>query len=545
MVGVARFRAFVGRESRATGLPLAWLLAVAVAVHVAVAVLAVNPWHPDEHFQILEFAWARAGHAPLEALPWEFAARIRPALQPVLAMGVLGGLRAVGVTSPFAWILVLRLATLALALAVLLGVVGRAAPGLDPGPRRVLWLGAFLLWFAPLLLFRFTSENLAGILFVAALARLDGGGGGDGEADDGPGGAGRSRGGLVGDLLTGALLGLAFVVRFQMAFAVGAVLAWVALRGAGAARRALALTAAAAGVVAMATLVDAWFYGEPVLTPWRYFQVNLLEGTARSFGTSPWYAYLLWAPLWMAPPLGIVVAALVVAGMAARPASPWTWSLAAFVVGHSFVAHKELRFLFPLLYLVPVLYAWGAQRWGSVLSGRRWVRWGVALVLAQNALLLAALPTPTAHHGREVDGHYVLWLWRTAEAHPGETVYVLTDEPSAYRAHGLEPGVVRHPRVRDVPHRPGDPLPPDVPRDTPPERLFVLRRGGAPPAVAGAEALPAAYAAEAGYRIVARWIGLERSSLLRWLEGVDGWTESTEARRVYPLRMSSMPETAP
>ncbi|GMV05724.1 MAG: hypothetical protein AMXMBFR53_20010 [Gemmatimonadota bacterium] len=530
MVGLVRFRAFLARESHATGLPLAWLLAVAVAVHAATAVVAVKPWHPDEHFQILEFAWARAGHAPLDSLPWEFAARIRPALQPVLAMGVLGALRALGVTSPFAWILVLRLATLALALAVLLRVVGRAAPGLDPGPRRVLWLGAFLLWFAPFLLFRFTSENLAGILFAAALVRLDRGGGGDGEG---------------GDVFTGALLGLAFVVRFQMAFAVGAVLAWVVLRTPGGVRRAVVFALAAAGVVGLATLVDAWFYRELVFTPWRYFQVNLLEGTASSFGTSPWYAYLLWAPLWMAPPLGVVVGALVVAGMAARPASPWTWSLVAFLAGHSLVAHKELRFLFPVIYLVPVLAAWGAQRWRQVLFGGWWSRWAAGLLVVQNALLLVVLLTPAVHRGREVDAHYVLWLWRAAEAHPGDTIYVLTDEGSAYRTYPLEANVVRHPRVRAVPHRPGDPVPVEVPRDTPPERLFVLRRGTEPPAVAGAEALPPAYASEAGYRSMARRLGLEGASLLRWLEDVDGWTGSTEARRVYSLRISSGPETAP
>ena len=84
MVTISRVRRFLSEEAHATGLPVTTLLLGAVALHVTVTLLAVNPWHPDEHFQILEFAWARAGRAPVEGLPWEFAAKIRPTLQRVV-----------------------------------------------------------------------------------------------------------------------------------------------------------------------------------------------------------------------------------------------------------------------------------------------------------------------------------------------------------------------------------------------------------------------------------------------------------------------------
>ncbi|HSW29364.1 MAG TPA: hypothetical protein VLH75_07700 [Longimicrobiales bacterium] len=48
--------------------------------------------------------------------------------------------------------------------------------------------------------------------------------------------------------------------------------------------------------------MDAWFLGEGVLAPWNDFRVNLLEGKAACFGTSPWDVYLIRTPALMAPP---------------------------------------------------------------------------------------------------------------------------------------------------------------------------------------------------------------------------------------------------
>lgn len=253
MVTLTRLRRFIHEEARVTGLPLGTLVAIAVTIHLVVAILAVNPWHPDEHFQILEFAWARSGLSPLQALPWEFAAHIRPALQPTLAMGLLGALRAMGVSSPYPWMLLLRLGTLAVAFGVLVWVFAHVSSQLSRRGRQVLWLSGLLLWFAPLFLFRFTSENLGGLALVATLPLLD--------RDDE---AGRH------DWVAGGLLGLSFVLRFQMAFAIAALLLWVLVSRPRGLRSAIRMASAAAAVVAAGTLVDAWFYGEWVFTPWLY-----------------------------------------------------------------------------------------------------------------------------------------------------------------------------------------------------------------------------------------------------------------------------------
>ena len=68
-------------------------------------------FHPDEHFQILEFANWKMGGTPTEVLPWEFYARMRPSLQPVLAIGFIRIFQGIGIHDPFIWAFLLRLGT--------------------------------------------------------------------------------------------------------------------------------------------------------------------------------------------------------------------------------------------------------------------------------------------------------------------------------------------------------------------------------------------------------------------------------------------------
>ena len=65
--------------------------------------------HPDEHFQILEFANLKTGLNNPEDLAWEFNDRIRPSIQPILAYLVIEGCDAVGISNPFSQTTVLRI----------------------------------------------------------------------------------------------------------------------------------------------------------------------------------------------------------------------------------------------------------------------------------------------------------------------------------------------------------------------------------------------------------------------------------------------------
>ena len=119
-------------------------------------------------------------------------------------------MRAVGLVSPFLWVLVLKLGTLALSMATVVWIASTVSKSLDRPGRRALWLSSLFLWFFPLFHQRFSSENLAGMAFFAAVTLI-------------------ARAGPLRVTWAGGLLGLAFVFRFQMAFSILPLLVWFAV----------------------------------------------------------------------------------------------------------------------------------------------------------------------------------------------------------------------------------------------------------------------------------------------------------------------------
>lgn len=112
-------------------------------------------------------------------------------------------------------------------------------------------------------------------------------------------------------------------------------------------------------VLALSTLLDSWFYHALVFTPWNYFQVNILNGVASSFGTSPWYFYFKLILTETILPIGAAVLFLIVVAVIENPKHVVVWVAVPFLLIHMLVPHKELRFLFPLINLVPILLTLG------------------------------------------------------------------------------------------------------------------------------------------------------------------------------------------
>ena len=166
----------------------------------------------------------------------------------------------------------------------------------------------------------------------------------------------------------GILMGLAIECRYQTAFIVLGWMAWLIVfhrRTPASLFRFVPAFALGMGLVVLAAFfIDSWLYGEYVFTPWNYFKMNILEGMASSFGTSPFYGYLylyfesfISFPVYFHLLLGIV---LVFVFWVKHPRHLLTWTMLCFFIGHSLVGHKEGRFLFPLaLLVIPCVFmAW-------------------------------------------------------------------------------------------------------------------------------------------------------------------------------------------
>lgn len=389
-------------------------------------------FHADEYFQVLEFAAWKLGLRPAEGLPWEFGARLRPAFQPALVVALHKAWSWVAVPDPFVLATVLRLLSAALtwtAMVLMLRGAFVAHPSLRTPPlEQSLFFLSFLLWPVVFNGVRFSSEGWAASLFAIGFARY----------------AYATAPSRRGDLATGLLLGAAFLARYQAGVLIAGLLAW-SLFVAG--HRWQRWGWCAAGVmlaVGGGILLDRWFYGEWAITAVRYFTENLVEGRAATFGVEPWWYYFTQVLERAVPPFSLLYLFPPLLVFMLRWRDPLTWAVVPFLLVHLLIGHKEVRFLFPLLCLLPVLVVLGMDvaraRWWPTLVAGPWMRHIATVFVAVHLLVLAVvLVKPT-------DGDVAVYrtLYRTYPApipvyYQGEKPYDSLLDMRFYRRPDMHP----------------------------------------------------------------------------------------------------------
>lgn len=286
-------------------------------------------------------------------------------------------------------------------------------------------------------------------------------------------------------VLGGALLAVAAMFRFQVGLiyvGVFPALVWQAYRGKGSWEPVAGMFVGGLVGGGLQALLDTVTYGWPFASLYTYVKFNVENATELYGATGGFYTYFLFYVLLALPPAAIAFAKPF--WRAARSAPTVALGLAVFVVVHSFVPHKEERFMFsglPLFFclLAPaILWSWH--------EGGVWSRRAVGFFAT---VTLIALPAVTLSDSQQSGTAPLLEIARSED--PPDTVYwVALREPPTYYAGG---------RARLV-------WTEQIPRNDP--RRFVLRRSlqddtgtrarfvfALPPSVESNAAI-----AEAGYR---------------------------------------------
>ena len=155
-------------------------------------------------------------------------------------------------------------------------------------------------------------------------------------------------------LWCGLWLGLTFVLRFHLAPSLG-LIAIVAAQGLVLWRWRWLVTGAALPVIA-AALLDWVSLGTPLQSIWLNFWVNQVDHVSRGFGVEPFwevFAYPLRNWGWFAP------FALYFAWRGGRRVPLAALTIAAVILTHGLIAHKEARFIIPILPLLSFIVALG------------------------------------------------------------------------------------------------------------------------------------------------------------------------------------------
>ena len=298
--------------------------------------------HFDEHFQILEFAGYKLGYTPLESLPWEYHFRTRSTIQPSLAVVIHKSISWLGNDDPFRVAMVLRLLSGTLSfVSIYLFYLSYLAYTDDKTKRKWFLLSSFFLWASVYNNVRFSAENWSGSLFLIGYSLLF---------------VGRSRS-QWRYFPIGLLLGLSFLFRYQIVFSLVGLCLWLIMFKREDARGIVLLLVGACVSMCSGLFIDSWFYGEWTISVWNDFVQDLWLDKLSDFGTAPWWFYFKATFFRAVPPIGLVVLLSCFLFVLNRVKHPATWALVPFLVFHIVVGHKETRYLFPLLGLVPLLLA--------------------------------------------------------------------------------------------------------------------------------------------------------------------------------------------
>jgi phosphatidylinositol glycan class B len=323
-------------------------------VYLVTAYFSIGYNHPDEHFQILEFCNYKLGLSSASDLPWEFNERIRPALQPTLALLFIKFVKWFDCNSPFTQALLIRLITALLSWFVVCKLSLQLLKEFITDTGKIIFLCLnFFLWFVPFLSVRYSSENYSSITFLAAVFFIL---------------INRNREQINYKqiAIAGFLLGLSFFFRFQIAFALIGLFLWLVFIQRMSWKYFLVLFSSALIASLICLYIDYWFYGELVLTPFNYYYSNIIEHKAAGFGISPWYSYFPWFIIQCVPPLSIFLILYFGIGISRKTKDIFVFAFIPFLLGHLIVDHKELRFLFPMIFCFNYLAAIGIDYYISI-----------------------------------------------------------------------------------------------------------------------------------------------------------------------------------
>ncbi|XP_076851393.1 GPI alpha-1,2-mannosyltransferase 3 isoform X2 [Brachyhypopomus gauderio] len=153
----------------------------------------------------------------------------------------------------------------------------------------------------------------------------------------------------------------------------------------------------AAVTLVTSALMDSIFYGKWIIVQWNFVKFNVLHGVAEFYGTHPWHWYLTQGfVVVIGPHLPVFLHGCFSASSRHRVL---LMSIAWTLLIYSLLAHKEFRFIYPVLPFCMIFCGM------SMVKLRRWRRPAAAALLGLN--LGAALYTGLVHQRGVLDlmGH--------------------------------------------------------------------------------------------------------------------------------------------
>ena len=317
-----------------------WFIGAFIVCLIA-AWFSVGHYHDDEYYQILDFAAYKLAFEIQNKVMWEYEAAIRSGIQPFSAYTVAKVSSFMGITSPFIWAFYLRLLSLLLSFISLLAFF-HIIKTEKIFNNTSIWILFFLLfsWIQIFLNIRYSSEGWSSSLFLFAYSYY----------------FYNQSTAVKKYLCIGSLLGLAFLFRFQSGFLILGFCLWIQFYGKEKTSNKVLLTIGFFFALLIGVIIDYWFYGKFTLSFWNYFNWHIVEGSIDHI-VEPWWFYIYYSMVQLVPPITFLIPFVIVLFWLFFPKHPITWLSIPFIIFHHYFGHKEMRYLFPIIPFIPVMFA--------------------------------------------------------------------------------------------------------------------------------------------------------------------------------------------
>jgi len=310
-----------------------------IIIYLVTAIFSIGYYHPDEHHQLLEFAGLKLGINEAGDLPWEYQNRMRPALQVYVVVWTYSAFKFIGLYNPFLVATFLRIFSATISLLGIHLFVKAFSAKIESKKLQIIFiLLSFLLWFNVFNNVRFSSENWSGTCFMIGFSLLHF----------------TNWNKWKHFFIIGLVLGFSFVFRFQSGLLIFGLISWLIFIEKEFFRN---LTPLLAGILCSGlagVIADFFYYQEWTITFWNYLHQNIIQDKASGFGTDPWWYYFYESFIAGIPPFSLIFIASFLLVFIYNPKNILTWTFLPFLLVHFIVAHKEIRFLFPILAFVPL-----------------------------------------------------------------------------------------------------------------------------------------------------------------------------------------------
>lgn len=316
-------------------------------LHVVAAFYSTGYFNCDEHYQVLEWVGHRLGAVSSDALTWDFKAQLRQLIQPFLYWLVLKPIAALGVTNAYHWAFIARLFT-GLVTWFTVTCVGLTLRDVFPNIaiRRCALMSLFFAFYLVMLSVRTMSETMATAMLQMAFAVV--------VLNQNSSRSGELRPWAL--VALGLFSGFTCQFRYQAVFGVVALWAWWVVVSRPSLRAIALVLGAFFTTVLMGCAIDYWGYHNWNFVPYISFKVQIVDGMAARWGTSPWWYYPVMVMDEVPMPFGVLLTVGVAYTWIRRPKDVLSWLTLVFVVGHSLISRKDLRFLFPVAFAATLMF---------------------------------------------------------------------------------------------------------------------------------------------------------------------------------------------